>query len=299
MKTMLHNILLNPAFMLWDYGTAAEIAGLPSHGYLANRWKITRLGAATGTITRGATPNTTGVSKWMRNTATLRATVDTVSPEGSVRVAQTIEEAVRWHRGLAVATIIAAGPEGATFDVALGSEVIGTVVTRGSGVYTMASFAAVMGDTTAASGITDFTVFTNPSTTGVYDVAFVQLRLGAAIPGPDQLEVRTVAQERQLCARYARRVGAGLSGPSTASRIAFPVSHPVEMMKGPTWIPAGGQVATVNVDTGATASMDNPSWSSTYASTSGARLITTGWSGLSVGTLMVTTPVIGLLHADY
>lgn len=293
-----HNAVMNAGFDLWDYAESAQISGLPSHGYLANRWKATKLGVSEGLISRKLSPNTTAVAKWMRNRNLMSIDVTGVSVEGTVSVTQTVEDAVLWQRGLSVVTIVASGPDGATFDAIIGGESV-QVRTRGIGTFVTKHFPVMLTDTTSGAGTSTITCFTNPSAVGEYQVAFIQVRYGASSPFPGGLEVRTAAQERALCARYARRVGAGVFGPSSATRVVFPVSHPVEMRVGPSFIPAAGSVAVVNVDSGAAGSNTAPVWSSTHQSTGGIRLICTGWTGLSVGTQMITTPVVGLLHADY
>lgn len=302
--THTHNVLMNSAFQLWDYGATATLEALPSHGYLANRWKISRLGDADGTVSRGKTLNHASVSKWMRNTNTVKIDATTISPEGTASIAQTVEEAVLWHRGLAVMTVIAHGPLGATFDVTIGGQTIGTITTEGkdkdgNDIYTTSTVSTVLGDLGTASGNVNVEIFTSPSEAGVYQVAFAQLRLGALTPTPQQLEVRTTAQERMLCSRYARPVGSGIVGQALTDKIAFGITHPVPMRVGPTFLPTMGAVTVVHMDRGVLVSADNPSWSSSYATTGGVRLATTGWAGLDSGSQMITTGVIGILHADY
>lgn len=303
------NALLNSAFNLWDFGTTSSIVTLPEHGYLANRWKVTRHGNGMGTVSKSSTPaGAYDAPKWMRNTAALSMNVTQVDrAAGTVTIAQTVENAFLWQRGIVTLLIVAAGPAGATFKVAYDSSVVGEITTQGKtsagvDIFTTHEIRFMQGDS-AAKDIS-VAIFTSPSQTGEYKISHAQLKFGGD-PGDLAILPRTDAEERTLCQRYGYVAGGGSVGQGDGNQIIFNIAHPARMRKAPTFIPATtGNITIVDAATGATsvASANRLAWRVVSTTETNAVIAATGWQGQSRGQGMKVATggsTVGALVADY
>lgn len=303
------NALLNSAFNLWDFGTSSSIVALPEHGYISNRWKVTRHGNGMGTVSKSSTPSGAyDAPKWMRNTAALSMNVTQVDrAAGTVTIAQTVENAFLWQRGIITLLIVATGPAGATFKVAYDGSVVGEVTTQGKtssdvDIFTTHEICFMQGDSTAKD--IPVAIFTSPSQTGDYKISHAQLKFGGD-PGDLAILPRTDAEERILCQRYGYVAGDGIVGQGDGNQIIFTLQHPVRMQKAPTFISAKtGNITIADATTGQTSTVaaNRLTWRVVSITDTNAVVVATGWQGQSRGQgLKVITggSTVGTLVADY
>lgn len=292
-----YNVLDNPAFRLWDYGTAAiNLASLPSHGYFATRWKIANTGW-TGNVSKGITSSDQAVPKWLRDAPCVQFAITSASGTSLV-MRQTIEDAQSYARSFAVLTVYGFGPDGGSFAAGIEGQVK-RVTTRGPDTLVRLDVPILLGDLAATIATVD--VFRDPSGSGTYKVAFAQLTLGGSTGKADRLELPLISDDRRSCSRYAQPVGAGKPARAvSATRLVVALEVDPPMRASGSLVSPASSVTAVAMSNGATVTAAAATITYVSAGIGGGRFIIDGFTGLTTGdSYMITTAVAGVLHADY
>lgn len=291
------NALYNSRFRFWDYGTALNLESLPSIPYAATRWKVTATGGIRGTITKGSGPSGIEIPKWLRGQNTLQVNLSGIPAGANVTVQQHIEDADQYGQTFAVLSTVHSGSAGAVIYVGVGGQ-LKPVTMQGVGVPVVTTHAFLMGDFATPS--LPVTVFSNPKTGGTYHVHYAQLALGLDRPTHSGFTIRPEQEDRLACNRYAYPITAGVSGPATTTRLVLPLHFREAMRVMPTLTGITSSMTIVDIATGTGTVVPSPDLLAANLTPTGGRLIVTGLSGLpAASTQIVTSPVVGLMHADF
>lgn len=289
------NALDNAGFRIFDFGTTADLAALPTHGYLATRWKMLSTGYA-GTATKGTTPTTTTIPKWLRGRDALTLNVTTLG--STLRVRQTLEDGQSYGRSMVVLSLAVFGPDGATFLAGVDGKYT-PVRTKGATTAVIVDIPITLGDIATLTMPVD--VFLNPSMVGTYQIAWAQLRLGALDGGAGGYVLPSIQDDLLRCTRYARPIGASLVARATsATRLIAPLWLPNPMVKLPTFRNPAASVSAVTASSGAAVTAATATMTFASGTASGGRVVIDGFTGLTIGdTYLVSTTQLGVLDADY
>lgn len=290
------NALDNPAFRFWDYtSVAVNLDSLPANGYLANRWKLSHTGWS-GNVSKGTTPSVASIPKWLRGRDSFAFSLTGAGTALSMK--QTVEDAQTYARSFAVLTVYAFGPDGGSFEIGVAGQ-FKRVGTKGPDVVVRHDFPVMLQD--LALTTMEVEAFRNPSGTGTYRVVFAHLTMGEISGKSGPLLYPQVDADRKRCDRYAQSVGQGITARATsATRMVAGVHLSESMRAGASLLGAATSVNTARLADNASAT--TASASLTYASggARGGRLVMDGFTGLTVGeSYQITTPSVGVLHADY
>lgn len=291
------NALYNSQFRFWDYGTALNFESMPTIPYLATRWKIAPSGGIRGTITKGAGPSDIAIPKWLRSQNTLQVNLTGIPAGANVTVQQHVEDASQYGQTFALLSTVHSGPMGAVIYVGVG-DYLKPVTMQGPGVPVSTTHAFMLGDFATSSMAV--TVFSNPKTGGTYHVHYAQLALGLDRPRHSGFTVRTEQEDRTACNRYAYPITGGVSGPATASRLSIPLQFQNPMRAIPSLASTAATVNIVDIATGIATAVSPPTVTANNVTVTGCRLAVTGMTTLpAASTQMVTSAVLGVLHADF
>lgn len=289
--TTARNALMNPAFRLWDYGESLDLAALPAVPYAATRWKVAG-GTAAGTIAKGTTPTGSTTDKWVRGVDALTATITTA---GTCSVTQTIENGVRIARGLHTLSVVAFGPAGGSFTVEAAG-VRGVLKTTGGVNPDVLHLDVFTGDIVGPD--LPVTIFKDPGLAGTYQVVFVQLLTGIEKPARGPFHIPTITEERARCARYCVPVTSGELVHGNASS-AF-LAPRFDMRVAPSFIAHTTVFDAIQIRSGAAGQITSANISTSNVSTTGARVSVQGTAtGFTATEMMMTTPRLGVFHADF
>lgn len=290
-----HNYADNPGFRLWDYGTTFDLAALPANGYVANRWKVVNTGY-TGTVSKGTTPTTTSIPKWLRGVDCIDINITGVGSKLALR--QVIEDAQTYARSTAFVSVVVMGPTGALFYVGAHG------LYNRQAIHTPdvpINFDVPIGLPDLPTPTMDFEPFESPDLVGLYKVAYVQLRMGVEnASNPDGYELPTLAESRRRCARYtAPLLGSFEVVATDTTRVVGVRTFREPMRVAPTLVQPAASASLVTLG-GAVVLNAAPTISVLNASVNGARIVIEGYTGLTVDArYMVTAASLGTLHADY
>lgn len=285
------NALMNGAFQLWDYADSVDLAALPSVPYAATRWKIGG-GTATGTVAKGTTPTGSTTDKWVRGVTCMNVNV---TAPGTMNVTQTVENGVRYARGLHMLSVVAFGPAGGSFTVECAG-VRGVLNTKGGVNPDVLHLEVYTGDITTTD--MPVTVFKDPGAAGLYQIALVQLVMGLNAPERGPLVVPSVREERLRVSRYCYPITSGelVHGGSTSGMMA----PRFDMRVAPSFIQHVTTMDAIQIRSGAAGQITSANASISNVSTTGARLAVQGTTtGFTATEMMLTTPRLGVFHADY
>lgn len=293
------NALDNNRFTLWDYGVAAVSAGAPpSHGYIANRWKMIIAGTVAATVSQGTTSAESSIPKWYRAASCMQiAVTSTISGANSMIIRQTIENGQLFGRSDAVLSMVVFGTAGRSFYAGINGNYV-KVTTLGNDVPVIVNYPVTLPDLPLAT--VDVDIFVGASA-GTFYIPFAQAAFSRGGKPIEVFEFHQPSETRRRTNRYARRIRQGMLFKAvSATRVVGIDLHPEEMRTAPTLVNPASTVRLTKFVDGAIVDNNAPTISVNNASAQACRIIIDGFTGLTVGEeFMLSSNNIGILHADY
>lgn len=303
MNTKFVNALHNPQFAFMDYGAGP----FTTSGYTASRWKMTITGSPSVSVSQGTNGSTSATERWYREKTNLSINVSSyTAASDTIVIRQHVEDSAALDERIMTLSGIAFGPSGQHFYVGVGNnfQKVDTLGQSG-GVDVPTHFSFTLTVPAQPTAFLAVDIFTRPSSTGTYKIAFAQLQVGSMETGVAPFELRSPETERRIMARYVHPVPANISGVTSTTSAFFGVPFPVPMRTMPTYTAlktAIGDLSLVSLTGGVSSTstvLTNHATSDMTAS--GARLaLQNGWSGLTNGgATMLATSGIGVFSADW
>lgn len=298
MNTGFVNALHNPGFDFWDYGNGPFTAA----GYTASRWKMALTGTPTVSVAPVANSSSISIPKWIRGRNMLQINLSSYNPSTqNVSIFQNIERGERLSYSTAIFSGIAYGPAGQHFYVSINGK-YQRVDTKGDdgGVPIGTHFTFTESVYVQATEYITVEVFSRPSATGVYSIAFAQVEFHDADTYPSAFELRNPSIERTLLNRYVYPVTRGHFGfGDGATSFLSSINFPVPMRTTPTFTALLTASCVINnLSSGATVSAATPTYTIGTANTTGCRMKIDGFTATTAIPYMLNSS-IGVMTADY
>jgi hypothetical protein len=295
MRGELTNLLLNPDFSFWDFGTSS----VTTNGYTASRWKLLLTGSPSVSVGKGAASSDGAVPKWIRGTDCVNINVSSISSGEDIKLRQIVENGTRMGEQVFALTGVAFGPSNGHFYVGFNSY-YQKVATKGPNEPAYFSMIEAINNPPTELSVD---AFSSPSTTGLYKIAFIQLEALKPGQSPSPFELRNPAFERTLLNRYVYPISSGQLFFSGTSSVYAGIQFPTEMRAAPVYRPrlTSGILIKNIVSSAENTSGVSTIQTATNINEKGARLlISNGFSGLTNGDAhLLLTNNIGVFDADY
>lgn len=285
--------LLNADFELQDYGTTA----LSATGWAFTRWRFEKTGSGV-TCGPGVSDSNSNLEKWARSRACAELIVvaSSYNPADTTLLRQRAPLVDRFGKQEALLRVVAFGPDGGSFDIALSGSLTQRrwrrVTTEGSTPGGTPRFVTgrLREDITELSQ-TYLTceAFTNPKDMdATYRIVHTQLDfLRAGEPDPP-LVYSPPTNERRRCAPYLWPCPRGHQALTLAggTQIYVPISTPVLMNAAPTVVAGAAPATWKQGSTGTNFDSAAPTFTGSTTHTRGGRIIIGGYSALPAAASM-------------
>ena len=243
-----NNLILNPHFALWPYGTSQTSSASPD---LAACW-LWNLGVAnTATLSLQTANSSTKYVKWIRSQPCLELDITNLTNPSQFRVYQRINcQRFDLSRTLVRCTIIASGPAGESFYYGIGDQKQKITMLGQSGspaIERLVATTSVFPVADLASQFLEITAFEEPSSIGKF---YVYMMFAAVNKGEngDRINHRCDREEWEEMSPYITPIVKGTLGiGASTTQVRIPV-----VAGGGGWvsnpsIPTSGQVGTIDL----------------------------------------------------
>lgn len=301
----LNNFLLNSQFKIWPEGETFTSSVSPR---TAACWLWEEGIGNTVTISKSTSSTSSTYIKWLRNQPCMNINCSTLGDSSSLRVYQRVNTPqYELGRNLIRVTLIVSGPNGESFYYGVEDE-RAKVTTLGdlSGVPRLVTVTNTFAIGDLPNTYIDFTIFENPSNTGLFTVHFAQASIGQ-LQKWDRLTQTTEAEDWARMRPYLTPILKGSTGIGISTT---QVRVPVEAIPGgwvsAPFIPTGSKVSSielVNAQTGTTLSTSAATYTLGSVPTAdeyGCSVVIGGLTGVAAGATYIIgdtlVPVCVLEH---
>ncbi len=299
------NLILNPQFRIWDQGTNFTSS---SPDNLAACWLWTEGSGNTVTVSRQTSNSSSTYIKWLRSQPCMGVSISSLTNSSDLEIYQRVNSPqYELGRNLITVTIIASGPNGASFYYGVDGN-LAKVTTLGSssGVPRLVTVANTFPVGDLSSTNLKFTAFQDPDQTGEYTIHFMYASIGTISNG-DRFTHRSDAEEWAIMSPYLTPILKGMTGIGTSTtQIRVPVpAIPGGWISNPS-IPTGSKISNielVNAETGTVLAQSNATYSVGVAPTAdrfGCSVIIGGLTSIIAGQTYIisgsSVPVCVLNH---